>query len=120
MSDDTGWDGLDRRHFMVTAIGASAALAANTFDPTSAQATTAASPGTVYTGDMIDGKKVISALNIDDLEPGKKYLFYFQGVQTATGQHWQRCRQWSRRGCDRASASHLSAVCTAMISARCA
>jgi predicted deacylase len=86
MSDDTGWDGLDRRHFMVTAIGASAALAANT-DPTSAQATTA-SRGTVYTGDMIDGKKVISALNIDDLEPGKKYLFYFQGVQTATGQHW--------------------------------
>ncbi|MFZ1187126.1 MAG: succinylglutamate desuccinylase/aspartoacylase family protein, partial [Pseudolabrys sp.] len=86
MSDDTGWDGLDRRHFMVTAIGASAALAANT-DPTSAQSTTA-SRGTVYTGDMIGGKKVISALNIDDLEPGKKYLFYFQGVQTATGQHW--------------------------------
>ena len=86
MSDDAGWDGLDRRHFMATAIGASAAFAANT-DPTSAQATTA-SRGTVYTGDMIDGKKVISALNIDDLEPGKKYLFYFQGVQTATGQHW--------------------------------
>ena len=86
MSDDPGWDGLDRRDFMVTAIGASAALAANT-DPTSAQATTA-SRGTVYTGDMIGGKKVISALNIDDLEPGKKHLFCFQGVQTATGQHW--------------------------------
>ena len=86
MSDDPGWDGLDRRHFITAAIGASAALAANT-DAASAQAAPA-SRGTVYTGDMIDGKKVISALNIDDLEPGKKHLFYFQGVQMATGQHW--------------------------------
>ena len=86
MSDDLGWDSFDRRHFMVTAIGASAVLAANT-DPASAQAATA-SRGTIYTGDMIDGKKIISALNIDDLESGKKHLFYFQGVQMATGQHW--------------------------------
>jgi uncharacterized protein len=86
MSDDPGWDGLDRRHFMTAAIGASAALAANA-DPANAQATTA-SRGTVYTGDTIDGKKVISALNIDDLESGKKHAFYFQGVQTVTGQHW--------------------------------
>ena len=86
MSDDKGLDGLDRRHFITAAIGASAALAANT-DTANAQAAPA-SRGTVYTGDVIDGKKVISALNIDDLEPGKKYLFYFQGVQTATGQHW--------------------------------
>ena len=71
---------------MVTAIGASAVLAAST-DPASAQAATT-SRGTVYTGDMIDGKKVISALNIDDLESGKKHLFYFQGVETTTGQHW--------------------------------
>lgn len=86
MSDDPWWDGVDRRHFMVTAIGASATLAANT-DPTSAKEAIA-SRGTVYTGDTIDGKKVVSALNVDDLEPGKKHLFYFQGVQTATGQHW--------------------------------
>jgi predicted deacylase len=86
MPEDLGRDSLNRRHFMATAIGASAALAANT-EPASAQATTA-SRGTAYTGDVIDGKKVISALNIDDLEPGKKHLFYFQGVQTATGQHW--------------------------------
>ena len=86
MSDDPGWDSLDRRHFMTAAIGVSAALAGDV-DPANAQATTA-SRGTVYTGDMIDGKKVISALNIEDLEPGKKHLFYFQGVQTATGQHW--------------------------------
>ena len=54
MSDDPWWDGVDRRHFIVTAIGASAALAANT-DPTNAQATIA-SRGTVYSGDTIDGK----------------------------------------------------------------
>ena len=86
MPDDLGWDSFDRRHFMVTAIGASAVLATST-DPASAQASTT-SRGTVYTGDMIDGKKVISALNIDDLESGKKHLFYFQGVETTTGQHW--------------------------------
>jgi predicted deacylase len=79
-------DQLNRRHFMATAIGASAALAANTDSASSQPSTT--SRGTVYTGDVIDGKKVISALNIDDLEPGKKQLFFFQGVQTATGQHW--------------------------------
>jgi uncharacterized protein len=86
MTDDQGGNNFDRRHFMVTAIGASAALAANT-DPASAQPATA-SGGTVYTGDVIDGKKVVSALNIDDLEAGKKHLFYFQGVQMPTGQHW--------------------------------
>lgn len=86
MSDDPKWDGLDRRHFITAAIGASAALAANT-DPANAQAATA-SRGTVYTGDVIDGKKVISGLNVDDLETGKKSLFFFQGVQTTTGQRW--------------------------------
>src|SRR5215471_17250338 len=86
MFDNQVWDGLDRRHFMVTAIGASAALAANT-NPANAQAAPA-SRGTIYTGDLIDGKKVISSLNIDDLEPSNKHLFYFQGVQTTTGHNW--------------------------------
>jgi uncharacterized protein len=90
MSNDLGSDGLDRRHFIVAAIGTSAALAANT-GAASAQGTgqaAIASRGTIYTGNMIDGKKVISTLNIDDLEPGKKHLLYFQGVQMVTGQHW--------------------------------
>ena len=77
MSDDPGWDGLDRRDFITAAIGASAALAVE-IDRAHTQATTA-SRGTVYTGDVIDGKKVISALDVEDLEPGKKHLFYFQG-----------------------------------------
>ena len=86
MSDDPGWDGLDRRHFITAAIGVSAALTTD-IDPANAQAATA-SRGTVYTGDTIDGKKVISTLNIDDLESGKKHTFFFQGVETTTGQYW--------------------------------
>jgi hypothetical protein len=75
MSDDPGPDGLDRRRFMTAAIAASAAIATEV-DPANAHATTAAR-GTAYTGDVIDGKRVISALNIDDLEAGKKHLFNF-------------------------------------------
>jgi uncharacterized protein len=86
MSDESR-EGLDRRDFMVAAVGASAALAANSAAQGADQANTA-SRGTIYTGDMIDGKKVISALNIEDLESGKKHLFYFQGLQMVTGQHW--------------------------------
>jgi predicted deacylase len=43
---------------------------------------------TVYTGDTITGKRVISELDVNDLEPGKKHHFLFQGVQMGTGQHW--------------------------------
>ena len=48
----------------------------------------AADAATVYTGDAIQGKRVISALDVNDLEPGKKHSFFFQGVQMGTGQHW--------------------------------
>ena len=85
---------LDRRAFMIASIataGASAALAvaAGTANAQGA-ATTSADPasGTVYTGDTIQGKKVVSALDVNDLEPGKKHLLYFQGVEMPTGQHW--------------------------------
>ena len=49
---------------------------------------TPARTGTVYTGDVINGKKVVSSLNTGDLEPGQKHLLYFQGVQMSTGQYW--------------------------------
>jgi predicted deacylase len=49
---------------------------------------TLAKVSTLYTGDVINGKKVVSSLNTSDLEPGKKHLLYFQGVQMSTGQHW--------------------------------
>ncbi|MEI6031046.1 MAG: succinylglutamate desuccinylase/aspartoacylase family protein [Synechococcaceae cyanobacterium ELA739] len=31
---------------------------------------------------------MVRSLNTEDLEPGKKHLLYFQGVQMATGQSW--------------------------------
>ena len=43
---------------------------------------------TVYTGDIIQGIRVISELDVSDLEPGKKQRFFFQGVEMGTGQHW--------------------------------
>jgi uncharacterized protein len=85
---------LDRRDFMIASIAtasASAALAISAGAANAADASkTSANPasGTVYTGDTIQGKKVISALDVNDLERGKKHLLYFQGVQMPTGQHW--------------------------------
>jgi len=89
-------DGVDRRNFMKTAIalvGASSALvtqagSAYAQNANAPAASAGATHGTVYTGDVIDGKKVISALDVDDLPRGKKHMFYFQGVQMPTGQHW--------------------------------
>lgn len=43
---------------------------------------------TVYTGDTIQGVRVVSRLDVNDLESGKKHRFLFQGIQMATGQHW--------------------------------
>ena len=43
---------------------------------------------TVYTGDVIDGVRVVSTLDVSDLDAGKAYRFLFQGVEMATGQHW--------------------------------
>ena len=91
-------ESLDRRDFMIASIatvGASAVLASSA-GPAKAQDTAASSgdaasgapQGTVYTGDVIQGKKVVSALDINDLEPGKKHFLYFQGVEMPAGQHW--------------------------------
>jgi len=90
--------GLDRRDLLkasIATVGAAAALAANA-GSVNAQASTTSSAGqasgasqaTVYTGDVIQGTKVVSALDVNDLEPGKKHLLYFQGVEMPTGQHW--------------------------------
>ena len=35
---------------------------------------------TVYTGDTIDGKKVIKQLDVNDLAPGQIHKFLFEGV----------------------------------------
>jgi len=68
-----------------------AALALTGVGTAQAQVSAPATPAkirTVYTGDVINGKKVVSSLSTDDLEPGRKHLLYFQGVQMSTGQHW--------------------------------
>ena len=70
-------------------VGASAAFTATTKAVNAEDTATSPQPtGTVYTGDLIRGKRVISKLDIKDLDPGKKHAFYFQGVQMPTGQHW--------------------------------
>lgn len=43
---------------------------------------------TVYTGEVIQDKRVISQLDVSDLEPGKMHRFMFRGAETATGQYW--------------------------------
>jgi len=85
-------DGLDRRDFVIASlatVGASAALVATSGAMAAESAATpAATPqGTVYTGDVIQGKKVVSELDVNDLESGR-HLLYFQGAQMPTGQHW--------------------------------
>ena len=82
--------GLERRDFLIGSLataGASAALsAAASVAKAQGAKPAAASGGTVFTGDTLQGKPVISALNLEDLEPGR-HRFYFRGVQTVTGQH---------------------------------
>ncbi len=70
---------LDRRTLIVSPLAAVVGAG---------DAAAASVAGTVYTGDVIQGKKVVSTLDIADLEPGRKHLLYFQGVQMPTGQHW--------------------------------
>lgn len=86
---------LDRRDFIIasaTTIGAAAALVAGPTQVRAASVPANAAPtgtqGTSYTGDVIDGKKVITSLDVNDLEAGQKHRLYFQGVETPTGQHW--------------------------------
>jgi len=75
----------------IATAGASATLAV-TAGAANARGAATTSPdpasGTIYTGDTIQGKKVVSVLDVNDLEPGKKHPLYFQGVQMPTGQHW--------------------------------
>lgn len=90
-------EALDRRDFIVASmatVGAAAVLArdtrpANAGDTAASSGAASNAPlGTLYTDDVIDGKKVVSALDVKDLAPGKKHLLFFQGVEMPSGQHW--------------------------------
>lgn len=72
---------LDRRSFMVSPIAVAAAA-------TTTDASASPSGRTVYTGDVIGKKKVVSVLDIADLDPGQKHLLYFRGVEGPSGQPW--------------------------------
>jgi predicted deacylase len=83
-------DNVDRRDFMtgsIAAIGAIAVNEAHAAEGRYNKETRVSESGTVYTGEVIQEKKVLARLDLADLEPGKKHLFYFQGVQTPSGQH---------------------------------
>ncbi len=47
-----------------------------------------ATAATVYTGETIQGARVISQLDLADLAPGQMHRFMFRGAETATGQYW--------------------------------
>src|SRR6516164_10974922 len=91
---DKSAKGFDRRDLIMASIATVGAAAAIAVNASAANAKDAATPpanpasGTVYTGNVIEGKEVVSALDVNDLEPGKKHLLYFQGVEMPTGQHW--------------------------------
>lgn len=91
---DKSAKGFDRRDLIMASIATVGAAAAVAVNGSAANAQGAATPpanpasGTVYTGDVIEGKKVVSTLDVNDLEPGKKHLLYFQGVEMPTGQYW--------------------------------
>jgi uncharacterized protein len=87
-------DDLNRRDFMIASVAAAGASAALAAGAAAANAQDAAMPsadpgsGTHYTGDVIQGKKVVSVLDVGDLDLGKMHFLYFQGVEMSTGQHW--------------------------------
>ena len=95
---DKSVKGIDRRDLIMASIatvGAAAALAANAGTANAEDSATSSSApaagaqsATIYVGDVIQGKKVVSSLDVNDLEPGKKHFLYFQGVESPTGQHW--------------------------------
>ena len=91
---DKSAKGIDRHDLIMASIAAVGGAASASVNAGAANAQAAAVPprnpasGTVYTGDVIQGKKVVSTLDVNELEPGKKHFLYFQGVEMPTGEHW--------------------------------
>ena len=86
-------DAFDRRQFIRGSAAAAGATALAAGESAGASAEDAPPPretegSTVYTGEILQGKKVVSRLDVADLEPGRTHRLYFQGVSTPAGQHW--------------------------------
>lgn len=68
-------EGLDRRRFMIASVataGAAGLMAtAAAAQTTTGENSSASGKCATFTGDVIDGKRVVDALDIADLEPGK-------------------------------------------------
>ena len=84
---------LDRRDFMfatsLATIGGAATSIILSSDHAEAQtAATTLAGGTVYTGDFVHKKPVVSALGVADLEQGKVHRLYFRGVEGPSGYPW--------------------------------
>lgn len=47
-----------------------------------------AAAGTKLTGDRIDGVPVAAALHVEDLDPGRRYDFWYRAQDNAIGQAW--------------------------------
>src|SRR6185503_3196349 len=74
----------DRRDFMRATTLAAVGAASSVMSSNHAAAQTAATRlpgGTVYTGSTVNGKPVVSALGIADLEAGKVHRLFFRGVE---------------------------------------
>jgi uncharacterized protein len=80
-------NGIKRSDLLAGAVAAASVGVSSALGINVAEADEGGRGGTVYTGDVIQGKRVVSALDVNDLNPGK-HSFYFQGVQMPTGQHW--------------------------------
>ncbi|MEN0075012.1 MAG: succinylglutamate desuccinylase/aspartoacylase family protein [Paracraurococcus sp.] len=88
---DIGTPGIVRRDVMIAsaaAVGAAASLVRAASAQGGATSLSAPLVRTAYTGDVIDGKRVVTALDVNDLEAGRRHLLYFRGVATPIGQHW--------------------------------
>ena len=73
-------DALDRRDFVISSLATVGASAAHVTGTEAADGQTGATPvttsqGSIYTGDVIQGKKVVTALDVGDLEPGQKRVY---------------------------------------------
>jgi predicted deacylase len=85
--------GFDRRDFLRGTVAVAGAVAGAAAVLATAQTARADTPqtlagGTVFTGDVVGGKPVVSHLNTEDLEPGKTHMLHFRGVERPSGAHW--------------------------------
>ena len=79
---------VDRRGFMLGSLAGASAAAIATTPMAAAAESPVAGDATAFTGDTIDGKRVVSSLDVEDLEPGRMHFLYFRGVEAPSGQPW--------------------------------